>query len=281
VAHSLRLPLVASWHTNLHEYLARRLDKLFDFVPCALRTRITHSAEAQALRGLLRFYRMARFTFAPSQPLVDLLHENTRRAAFLMHHGVDLNEFRPSPKRAQAGQQFCIGYVGRLTTEKNVRHFAEIDRALRTSGEQNYKFLIVGDGGQRNWLKSRVGSLEMTGVLRGEDLVGAYNRMDAFVFPSQTDTFGLVVLEAMASGIPVLVAPKTGACVGVQDGVSGFVSEDFVAGLRRLMHDRPLCHAMGCAARQFAAAHGWDVVFEDLYGTYAHALSSIQPVSAS
>ena len=77
----------------------------------------------------------------------------------------------------------------------------------------------------------------MPGVLRGAELAAAYQRMDCFVFPSLTDTFGLVILEAMASGVPVILSPETGARVGVQDGVSGLLSQDFTASLQRLMHD--------------------------------------------
>jgi glycosyltransferase involved in cell wall biosynthesis len=275
VAHTMGLASVASWHTNLHEYLARRLDRTFSLAPQKLRTRITQLAEKQTLRGLLRFYKSARFTLAPNQTMVDLLREKNGRPAFLMHHGVDLIQYFPAPQRSNANRPFCIGYVGRLTAEKNVRAFVEIDHKLRAAGEQNYKFLIVGDGGQQKWLQTHLRNVEMTGVLRGKELAAAYTRMDAFLFPSLTDTFGLVILEAMASGVPVILAPEAGVRVGVRDGVSGFLSQDFAASIQNLMHDEPLRLAMGRAARQFANANSWDVVFEQLYQTYAEGLALI------
>jgi glycosyltransferase involved in cell wall biosynthesis len=97
--------------------------------------------------------------------------------------------------------------------------------------------------------------------------------MDAFVFPSRTDTFGLVILEAMASGVPVILAPETGERVGIEDGVSGFLSEDFAVSLQRLMHDLPLRLAMSGAARKLANRKSWHVVFEQLYRTYAEGLT--------
>jgi phosphatidylinositol alpha 1,6-mannosyltransferase len=205
--------------------------------------------------------------------MVDLLHTRTGRPAGLMPHGVDVAQYRPAPPGSHVNRPFCIGYVGRLTTEKNVRLLLEIERKLIAAGERNYKFLIVGDGGQQNWLRKHLQRAELTGVRRGEELAAAYLRMDAFVFPSRTDTFGLVILEAMACGIPVILAPETGKRVGIEDGVSGFLSDDFAASLQCLMHDHPLLLAMSYAARQFAGGNSWQLVFEQLYGTYARGLT--------
>jgi glycosyltransferase involved in cell wall biosynthesis len=95
--------------------------------------------------------------------------------------------------------------------------------------------------------------------------------MDVFVFPSQTDTFGLVLLEAMASGVPVVVSPRTGARVGVREGVTGFLAEDlnsFTNSVLCLMKGEGLQHRMSSAARLFAASRAWDGAFEQLYRTY-------------
>jgi glycosyltransferase involved in cell wall biosynthesis len=273
VAHILRVPLVASWHTNLHEYLSRRLDRVLHLLPHKLRHGASRAIEKHSLRGLLRFYQTAHFVLAPNKTMVDLLHTRTGRPAFLMPHGVDVAQYRPAPPGSHVNRPFCIGYVGRLTTEKNVRLLLEIERKLIAAGERNYKFLIVGDGGQQNWLRKHLQNAELTGVRRGKELAAAYLRMDAFVFPSRTDTFGLVILEAMACGIPVILAPETGKRVGIEDGVSGFLSDDFAVSLERLMHDHPLRLAMSCAARQFADGNSWQLVFEQLYGTYARGLT--------
>jgi phosphatidylinositol alpha 1,6-mannosyltransferase len=274
VAHILHIPLVASWHTNLHEYLARRLNRILAAAPRKLRERASLTVERESLRGLLRFYRTARFVLAPNQSMVDLLHARTGKPAFLMRHGVDLAKYSAPSPGSHTGRPFCIGYVGRLTTEKNVRFFMELERTLLAAGQQNFTFLIVGEGGQQKWMQRHLRNAEFAGVLRGADLAAAYGRMDAFVFPSLTDTFGLVILEAMASGIPVIVAPETGQRVGIEDGVSGFLSQDFGISLLRLMRNHSQLTCMSGAARKFACEHSWQSVFEQLYRTYADGLSA-------
>jgi len=273
ISHALRIPLVASWHTNLHEYLAKRLNLALHLLPESILRRLARTVEEQSLRGLLRFYRTARFTLAPNQMLVDLIQKSTKTPSFLIHHGVDLEGFKPAPESHSADRPFCIGYVGRLTTEKNVRLFAELERKLIAAGEQNFGFLIVGEGGQQRWLEKHLRRAELPGVLRGEHLAAAFHQMDAFVFPSRTDTFGLVILEAMASGVPVILAPETGQRIGIDSGVSGFLSEDFTASLQLLMHKPELRDSMSRAARAFAQNNSWDHVFEQLYDTYAEGLS--------
>ena len=95
VAHELKMPSVASWHTNVHEYLSRRLQTALNLLPSDLCKKAAQMIEQQTLRGLLRFYRSARFTLAPNQAMVDVLHASTRRPAYLMLHGVDLKRYWP------------------------------------------------------------------------------------------------------------------------------------------------------------------------------------------
>ncbi len=273
VSHIAHIPLVASWHTNLHEYLAKRLDLNLHLLPDKLRRQAATFVEKQSLRGLLRFYKTARFTFAPNQSLVDLMQSHNHRPSFLMDHGVDLARFYGREKPRRTGEPFCIGYVGRLTTEKNIRYFAELERQLIAAGEHDFRFLIVGDGGQTRWLHKHLSRVELPGILRGEELVAAYQQMHAFVFPSRTDTFGLVTLEAMASGVPVILAPETGHRVGIEDGAGGFLCTDFAAAVRRLMHDDELRLSMSRMARNFANTKSWSHVFDNVYETYRAGLA--------
>ncbi len=271
-AHAMHVPWVASWHTNFHEYLVRRTMPALRALPKRLAGMIANEIEQQTLRGLLRFYRTARFTMAPNPGMIELLENSTGKPSFFMGHGVDLQRFKMRTVARRTGQPFCIGYVGRLTAEKNVRAMARVEAELTAQGEQNFRFLVVGAGGQEKWLRKSLRKAEFAGVLRGEALAQAYASMDVLIFPSETDTFGLVVLEAMASGVPVCLGRDSGRRIGVEDGVTGFVSEDYAAGVRRLMDEPNLRMQMGHAARVFACGHGWGATFDGLYDTYAMGL---------
>lgn len=276
VAHSLGVPLVASWHTNLHEYAARRLSKLLSFLPDTWRTRLSLSAENASLRACLRFYGLARFLLAPNQAMVRLLEERTGKPAFLMAHGVDTDAYSPQ-RRNPADRPFCIGYVGRLTPEKNVRLFAALEKSLRAKGRHNFRIVLIGDGNERDWLRRNLEFGETPGTLRGEALAQAFADMDVFVFPSLTDTFGLVLLEAMSSGVPVVASPETALRVGIRHGITGFHAPDlesFAESILQLMDDRDLRRQIGIAARFSACSRGWSEVFEGLYQKYEWGLAA-------
>jgi phosphatidylinositol alpha 1,6-mannosyltransferase len=273
-AHSLRIPLVASWHTNLHEYAGRRLDKVCSRLPTGWRMTIARKGEEASLDALTRFYRLPRFLMAPNTEMVDLLRARTGKPAYFMRHGVDTNAFRPAARKPRR-EEFCIGYVGRLTAEKNVRMFAELEENLRAAGKTKFRLLLVGAGSEEDWLKNNLRSVELPGILRGAELAGAFASMDAFVFPSQTDTFGLVLLEAMASGVPVIVSPETGARVGVKHRVTGFLSPDvrsIAQDVLELAENEALRRQMSAEARRFACAESWSGVFEQVYATYETGL---------
>jgi phosphatidylinositol alpha 1,6-mannosyltransferase len=202
--------------------------------------------------------------------MVDVLHQRTRKPAFLMAHGVDTDVYSPHRRNRQTGS-FCIGYVGRLTPEKNVRLLAELEQNLIAAGESDFRFLIVGDGSEKDWLRKNLRFGEFPGILHGDALAEAFANMDVFVFPSLTDTFGLVVLEAMASGVPVVLAPETANRVGVQHGVAGFHAVDLnsvTRGVLQLMKNDAVHRQMSCAARNFATSRTWHHVFQHLYQMY-------------
>jgi glycosyltransferase involved in cell wall biosynthesis len=135
---------------------------------------------------------------------------------------------------------------------------------------KSFRFLIVGHGGDESWLRERMPRAEFTGVLRGEALSTAYANMDLLVFPSHTDTFGNVVLEAMASSVPAIVTPDGGPKTIVRDGVTGRIvaDDEFAAAVADVLGD-PGKHAqMRVAAREHALTMSWDAVFEGVYAGY-------------
>jgi len=223
------------------------------------------------------FYHYGRFTLAPNDTMVKLLQERTGRPSFFMAHGVDTTLYSPS-RRTRSSGLFCIGYVGRLTPEKNVRLLVELEQKLLRAGKHDFKIVVIGEGRESAWLRTNLKKGELTGVLKGEALANAYANMDVFVFPSETDTFGLVLLEAMASGVPPVVRPVTGARVGIQHGATGFYAKDlnaFTSNVLRLMDDEALLRKMSCATRLSASSRVWDEVFDQLYRTYDAGLAQI------
>jgi len=282
VALSLRIPLVISWHTNLHEYSGRRLERLLGSAPRKLRKAVAHYGEMGSLLILQFFYSFARVVLAPNNELVQQLHELTGKPTFIMRRGVDTNLFSPA-RRDRTSGVFRIGYVGRLTAEKNVRFLADIGSALLKAGRKDFEFVIVGQGNEQPWLEANVPNAHFTGVLRGEQLAQAYANMDLFVFPSTTDTFGNVILEAMASGVPAVVTSEGGPKFLVQSGVTGYVASDFNSFKRcvkGLLTDLDTHHAMREAARHYACGLSWDSVFEKLFSTYRQCYNHSRPSGA-
>jgi glycosyltransferase involved in cell wall biosynthesis len=286
IAHRLRVPLTASWHTNVHEYAGRRLERMLRRFPRRLREAAGAAAQRRSLNQLIRIYRRATIVFAPNPELLAMLESRTRRPAYLMPRGIDAEMFSPV-WRNRTGPEFVIGYVGRLSTEKNVRLFARLEAALVRAGLTHYKFLIVGDGGERQWLADHLDRKELTGTLRGEPLSRAYANMDAFVFPSLTDTFGNVVLEAMASGVPAVVSAEGGPKYIVRHGIDGFIAEtveDFEKPLLELKNDPEKRRLMSDAAREHARGYSWHSVFEGVYRRYIEMMESgvaVAPVYSS
>lgn len=276
LAYDLKVPLVASWHTNVHEFAARRLEPRLAWLGERPRRSITGFAQRQSLAWTLRFYQLARLQYAPNPELVEMLATQTGRPAHLMQRGIDTRMFSPE-RRTRRDGDFVIGFVGRLSPEKNVRLLAALERSLLENGVRDCRFLIVGEGSERQWLSQNLQRAEFTGVLCGEALANAYANMDAFVFPSQTDTFGNVVLEAMASGVPVVVTKEGGPKFLVTSSKNGYVAdnfETFVEALTDLRSHPSLRDKMAQGARASAMMHSWDSVFEKVYAQYGDALSA-------
>src|ERR1700751_1468497 len=276
IAHHLRVPLVASWHRNVHEYAATR-SGWFTRHFGSRGPRVGRQIESSALWATALYYRQARLLFAPNPALCALLERATGRPCHLMTRGVDTEAFSPAHRDRPADEQeFVLGYVGRLSVEKNVALLVAVEQQLRREGAGNFRFLIVGHGGEEAWRRERLVRAEFTGVLRGAALAGAYASMDAFVFPSHTDTFGNVVLEALASGVPAIVTPDGGPARIVHDGDTGFIRDDqsFAEAVALLASD-PTAHAtMRQQARQYALSASWDAVFEGVYARYAEVINA-------
>jgi phosphatidylinositol alpha 1,6-mannosyltransferase len=258
----LRVPLVGAWHTNLHEYAARRMP----FGTTGIRRRI----QEFVLDQILRLYRRGAVLLAPSPELVELLGQRTGKPVALMRRGVDTDAFSPVHRR-RTGETFVIGYVGRFMPEKGVRFFATLEQYLERAGVRDFRIFMAGWGAEERWLRANLRHAQFEGILDPKALGRAYADMDLFVFPSRTDTFGNVVQEALASGIPALVTDAGGPKTIVEHGVTGLVSasyEEMCEQVLRLMRNPEERRAMGAEARAHMLGRPWDDVFREVYHAY-------------
>ncbi len=276
IAQRMHIPLAASWHTNVHEYAERRGVGLLPFLPKSARNRAGRAMREASLLATLRFYHIAQVLYAPNQELIDLLEEGTGKPCYLMGRGVDAVLFDPQ-RRSREDKPFVIGYVGRLTVEKNIHFLAELEVALLAAGMTDFRFLIVGQGAEEQWLKEHMKYADFAGVQKGEDLARHYANMDVFAFPSHTDTYGNVVLEALASGVPAVVTDSGGPRFIVREGETGYVARnlgEFVARIQEMAGQPGRMGMFRASARTFAMSASWDHVFEAVYAGYERGLRS-------
>jgi glycosyltransferase involved in cell wall biosynthesis len=283
LAWKLHLPLVGSWHTNLHEFAARRLTRIFRFLPEATLSKITGFAERKIMDGAVLYYKMPKVVLSPNQELIDALGKGTGRVSLLMSRGVDTEMFSPAKRTANDGV-FRLGFVGRLRAEKNVRLLVELEKELIKAGRTNFEFLIVGEGNERDYLEKHLKHASFTGFLDGEQLSEAYANMDVFVFPSETDAFGNVIQEANASGVPAIVTNQGGPKFIVRHGETGFICEnleDFTRFTIQLMDDREKFAEMRLNSREYAMSRSWDAVFKSVFDAYRRSIEITEKQKAS
>ncbi len=196
-----KLPFTTSFHTRFPEYLSARFQ-----VP-----------EAWTYAVQRRFHNSAAGMMVATPSLAKDLKARGFKRIQSWTRGVDTALFRPRPVR-RFGPDPVFLYVGRIATEKNIEAFL----SLALPGRK----VVVGDGPQLDGLKLRYPDAHFAGEQTGEDLAQCYASADVFVFPSRTDTFGIVLLEAMASGLPIAAFPVTGPRDILRNGVSGILDED-------------------------------------------------------
>jgi len=195
-------PFTTAYHTRFPEYVHARL-------------RLPLSWSYAWLR---RFHGPSRGVMAPTQVVVDDLKANGFKNVKLWSRGVDQEIFRPQESRRLDSEPPIFLYVGRVAVEKNVEAFLELD----LPGSK----WVVGTGPALERIRERFPKVNYLGVLERDDLAKVYAAADVFVFPSKTDTFGLVLLEAMACGLPVAAYPVTGPRDVIGDSTAGVLHED-------------------------------------------------------
>ena len=222
-----RLPFTTSFHTRFPEYISARLP-----IP-----------EAWIWRALRAFHGPSQAVMAATPALAGELRARGFRNVVLWPRGVDASQFHP--RAADLGLPRPVFLcVGRVAVEKNLEAFLDLD----LPGTK----VIVGDGPARAALTRKYPQAVFLGARQGKELAEAYAAADAFVFPSKTDTFGLVLLEALASGLPVAAFPVTGPRDVIGDEPVGALNDDLrIACLTAVTISPQACLA-------FAARHTWE-----------------------
>jgi glycosyltransferase involved in cell wall biosynthesis len=228
------LPFTTAYHTRFPEYVHAR-------------TRLHVGISYAWLRS---FHAPAKAVMVSTLAMRTALTRRGFDNLVMWTRGVDTSLFRPGERMHADWKRPVFMNVGRVAVEKNIEAFLELDLP-GTNG-------VVGDGPARRALQRRHPEAVFTGATHGEDLAAHYRSADAFVFPSRTDTFGLVLLEAMASGTPVAAYPVTGPIDVVATGASGVLNHDLRAAARAaldldrgIVRDRALAFSWDRATAQF------------------------------
>ncbi len=285
-ARILNIPLVSSYHTNLATYCSH-----FGF-----------SLLTEPMWQYNRFiHNQCSLTFCPSPSTARMLRLQGFEHLRIWPRGVDTTLFRPEQsstelrstwlrEREEPENKMVLLYVGRVSWEKNLRLLVQ---AYRGMDHQYCHLVIVGDGPAYAEMQQELAGLPVTftGYLRGEALATAYASADIFAFPSRTETFGQVVLEAMASGLPVVGLLSEGVCDLVIDGRTGLLDiqrmceDEQVTSYREhltyLTHNHVARHTMGQAGLVEAQRRSWSQAMDCLVQGYLEVAESTRaPLAA-
>ncbi|MEW6659358.1 MAG: glycosyltransferase [Thermodesulfobacteriota bacterium] len=261
IARILKLPLWGTYHTALPQY-AQYLTG-------------DHVIVELLWKYLVWFYNQMDLIFVPSQSTAEELRQRgvNGEKMRIFPRGVDLQLFHPTKRngflenRVQAPDGVKLLYVGRVSKEKNLEILARVFKDL-IQNHPDAHLVIVGDGPYLEEMQQNLAGTPctFTGYLQGEDLAAAYASCDLFLFPSTTDTFGNVVLEAQASGIPVIVTDAGGPQENVIPGKTGLIvrgdsEESLLGALQGLLAQPARLQVMGRAARRYMEERSFETAF--------------------
>lgn len=268
-----RIPVLASVHTRFETYL-----------------RYYNMAwlEPAMVAVLRRFYRRCDALVAPSESMAQVLREQRMNYDIgIWSRGVDREIFTPERRSMEwrrslgiGDDEVVVGIFSRLVMEKGLDVFSDAIDELKRKGSR-FRVLVVGEGPAREWLENRLPDAVFAGFLSGPDLGKGVASMDVLFFPSVTETFGNVTLEAMACGLPVVASAATGSQSLVDDHVSGRLItpgavHQFAEALRAYVESADLRAAHGKAGEARAQEFGWDKINQAVADTYVRLVRQRQ-----
>jgi glycosyltransferase involved in cell wall biosynthesis len=277
IARILKLPMSGTYHTALPQY-----------VQCLTEDEVVENV---AWKYTLWYYDQMDVIYAPSQSTRNELIEKGIRPEKirLFPRGIDIQQFHPEKRNGCLKNRYNIHagikllYVGRVSKEKNLGLLGRVFKLLIQSVKDAH-LIVVGDG---PYLKEMGATMKetpctFTGYIQGEELASIYASSDIFVFPSTTDTFGNVVLEAQASGLPVIVTNEGGPCENMVSGKTGLVvkandAKGLLEAIHSLIADPQRVKEMSIAARQYMENHSFERAFIQTWKMY----KDVHPKSAA
>ena len=259
-ARRLGIPVVSGFHTNFQQYSSHYGLSLL----------------SRLLTGYLRwFHNRTRMTLVPSPDQRLELQRRGFERLELLARGVDGQLFHPSRRSAELRASWGLGehdiavlHVGRLAAEKNLQLLTRSFRALQQQNpQQHLRLVLVGDGPQRAQLQAELPEAVFCGVQRGERLAEHYASGDLFLFPSLSETFGNVVLEALAAGLAVVAYDQAAAAQHIRHGHNGALAspgdeQAFIDAAQWLLEDAESLRRVRLNARQHAGRQGWPEIIE-------------------
>lgn len=280
LARVLRVPVVYTYHTRLEHYA--------HYVPLPgplFRNLISHAM-------VKRFANRCDVVVVPTESAEEYLRMiGVKRPIFVLPTGIEFERFQSVSDQAvselrgrlQLGEDRVLISISRLSQEKNIDFLLDAIRELTSRTAVPFKLLIIGEGGERQRLQARIQDLGLALQVR---LIGAvpprqvpvYCRLgDIFVFTSRSKTQGMVILEAMAAGLPAVVVRASGIDDMVRDGFNGFktlpIRSRWAACVERLLTDNPLRERLGNNAQTFAKSYDVDAFGRSMVAIYARALA--------
>ena len=265
------LPVVASYHTHFPSYL--------DYYYAGV-------LEPLIWRLARRFYNRVAEVLVPTPSMAEVLREHGITAPIdLWPRGVKTDRFTPEARSAAwreargfAPDDVVVTFVSRLVKEKSLDVYAGAVKRLQASGA-GVRALVVGSGPEREAMEAEMPRAVFTGHLGHGEIETAYASSDVFLFPSETETFGNVTLEAMACGLPAVCADAVGSSSLVVHGTTGLLCpprnvDAFAEATGRLAADPALRQRMGAAARERALTYDWDAILARVVERYRAAVGS-------
>lgn len=275
-----KIPIVASYHTHFDQYL--QYYKI-------------QWVEGMLWRYLGWFHQTCRRIYVPSMSTQRYLEERGFHNLEVWSRGVDVSRFHPEVdreavlKRAGADpSKFTMLYVGRLAPEKSVDVLLDAYAKLPERMKEQSQLILAGDGPLHKELIETYGDradMKFLGFVEGQELSDLYAASDVFVFPSATETFGNVVLEAMASGTPVIGANAGGVSDTVRHMQNGWLcpvgdASAFAQAVETLFDNPELRTGLGHAGRLYSEQQSWDSIFARLLDSYRQVIPGNRELSS-